>query len=256
MNDSVDIVAFQTRRMSLADSISYLENLFSREMKDRNADFIIMPEKWIDTEFMEYSESLSNILQFFMDFSKRSGNTVIPGSFAVKRSNGLFNSSPVISGGEILGWQDKISLFSREKERYTPGNRTEVFEAQGLKFTVSVCYDSDFPYYTRMAALEGSEIMFSPALIHKDFHDMWKIYIEARALENRLPFVSINSLSDPFNGGSMISVPVRYMFGAKLSTKSYGENEVIEERVSLEGLRELREARLKEDPGSYGFRKK
>lgn len=255
MKGEVEIVAFQTRRRSLSDSVDYLYSDFTGVMKDKKADFVIMPEKWIDTEFRENSAELERILDFFRKFTENNGNTIIPGSFSLRRGKELYNSAPVISHGKILGWQDKISLFSREKEIYTAGKTMRIFDAQGIRFSVSVCYDSDFPYYTRMAAMNGSEIMFSPALIHKDFHDMWKIYIEARALENRIPFVSINSLSEPFNGGSMISVPVKYMFGAKLETRSFGSNEIIDEEIVLDGLAELRKARLEEDPGSYRFPK-
>ncbi len=256
MTRELDIIALQTRRMTLSDSMMYLINDFTHELEGKTADFIIMPEKWIDEVFEEDSLNLKKIIRFFQEFTEKNRATIIPGSFSVKRDEGVFNSAPVISRGEILGWQDKISLFSREKESYTPGTEAKLFELPGLKFTVSICYDSDFPYYSRLAAINGSEIMFNPALIHKDFHDMWKIYVEARALENRLPFVSVNSLSDPFGGGSMISVPEKYLFGAKLKTRTYGEKELITEKISLDGISELREARLEEDPGSYGLREK
>lgn len=253
MVDKVSVFAFQTRRMSAKGSVGYLSNQFPDLLADRRPYFIVMPEKWVTDIMDEDSEDLSRILTFFIELSDKTDSVIIPGSFSVKRGVKLFNSSPVIAGGKILGWQDKITLFNREKESYASGTEAKIFESSGLKFTVSVCYDSDFPYYARMAAMRGSEIMINPALIHRDFHDMWKIYVEARTLENRLPFVSVNSLSDPFNGDSMISVPEKYMFGAKLNTRIYGNRETIHETLSLDGLKEMRDVRLSEDPGSYGF---
>ncbi|AKA48690.1 hypothetical protein IX51_05795 [uncultured archaeon] len=251
MTDTLSIVGLQTRRKSLNDAMMYLVNEFTEDLTGKDPDFVVMPEKWITDTLDADSEELGKILLFFREFSEKTGSTIIPGSFSVKREDGLFNSSPVISEGKLLGWQDKISLFSREKETYASGTRAMIFENLDLKFSVAICYDSDFPYYARLAAMRGSELMLNPALIHKDFHDMWKIYIEARSLENRLPFVSINSLSDPFLGNSLIAVPRKYMFGAKLKTKSYGDAHVITETLNIDGLRDMREERLGEDPGSY-----
>lgn len=250
----LDIMAFQTTIMPYSEAMDYLVKKVEHEVRNNSPDFIVLPEKWISDILPEDSDELSGLLDYFCSISRETGAAIIPGSLSVQRENGLFNSSPVIVDGKTAGWQDKVSLFRREKEKYAPGRSAMTFKYGHLKFAVSVCYDSDFPYYTRMAALNGAEIMINPALIHGEFHDMWKIYIEARSLENRMPFISVNSLSEPFRGGSMFAVPVRYMFGAKLKTESFGEATFIHRAVDTEGLLELREERLLEDPGSYGFK--
>lgn len=250
-HDDVSVTVFQTRRMTADRAMEYLSGTVLPEIERRKSDFLVMPEKWVTDQFSTDSGTLDDILSFFMDISESAGTTSVPGSFSVRRGDKLYNSAPVISEGRIMGWQDKISLFRQEKSSYTAGSSTGVFSVNGMKVSVSVCYDSDFPYYARMAALNGSEIMFNPALIHGDFHDMWKIYIEARALENRIPFVSVNSLSEPFRGNSIISLPERYMFGAKLNTRVLGKDPAISVTLSLDGLAELRRDRLNEDPGEY-----
>lgn len=250
----IRILAFQTRRMSYDEAIGYLERTLTEALSSNDHDIVVLPEKWVNDIMDSESEKLIRILDFFRDLSQRHGSIIVPGSFSVSRDGELFNSAPVIYSGKVLGWQDKISLFRKEKDSYTSGKEAMLFDSGEMKFGVSVCYDSDFPYYSRIAAIKGAEMMINPALIHGDFHDMWKIYIEARSLENRLPFISINSLSEPFRGGSMISVPTRYMFGAKLSTESYGNSETIRRTISIEGLREMRRERIDEDPGTYAFR--
>lgn len=254
MSGNINILAFQTRRRSYADAMTYLHGEFSDQINGSRPDFIVMPEKWVTDPMKEESQEMSTLLSFFLDLSERMDSVIVPGSFSVIREGALYNSSPVICSGKLAGWQDKISLFRMEKEKYTPGTDSRIFEAKGIRFAVSVCYDSDFPYYSRMAAMNGAELIINPVLIDGNFHDMWRVYVEARALENRLPFISVNSLSEPFLGNSILAVPEKYLFGARLNTRTYRSSPVIRRKISLDGLEELRTERLNEDPGSYGFK--
>lgn len=254
MVSELDVLAFQTRRMVLADTESYILNEIAPTMREKAPDIMVLPEKWMTAPLKDGSEELMKSLAPFLDLSRETDSLIVPGSFSILRDGGLFNSSPAISDGKILGWQDKISLFRDEKKKYAPGRECRIFKHKNLAFTISVCYDSDFPYYSRLAAKGGSEVMLNPALIHRDFHDMWRLYVEARAIENRLPFVSVNSLSDPFNGGSMIVGPEKYLFGAKLNTRTFDHSAYFTGTLDISNLKELREERLAEDPGYYGFR--
>ena len=46
-------------------------------------------------------------------------------------------------------------------------------------------------------------VIFNPSLIRKDFHREWHLYVKTRSLENRIPVISINSISDDFMGEAM-----------------------------------------------------
>ncbi len=255
MDQELGILAFQTRRMGSDAALDYIKESILPVVESSSPDIVVMPEKWVTEPFSQDSEMLGSIISSFAEMSEEHECVIVPGSFSVRRNQGLYNTSPAVSSGKVLGWQDKISLFRDEKKNYTPGQDCKIFSGSGIRFTISVCYDSDFPYYSRIAAMNGSDIMLNPALIHHDFREMWRLYIQARSLENRLPFVAVNSLSDPFLGGSMIVGIEKYMFGARLKTELAGDKRYFLARISTEGLRELRAERLSEDPGTYGIRK-
>ncbi len=253
MEGVLNILAFQSKRMPLFHTSKYLEKEVFPTIRDMEPDIVVMPEKWVNESLCENSSDLDYLLDPFLDLSTKNSSVIVPGSFSLIRGERLFNSSPAIFNGKIIGWQDKISLFRDEKKEYTPGDRCMIFDANNLKFSISVCYDSDFPYYARIAANKGSEIMLNPALIHMDFHDMWQLYIEARALENRLPFVAVNSISEEFGGNSIVTQMERYLFGVKLITRRFKNEPFFTMKLDLSGLKDLREERLSEDPGIYGF---
>ena len=71
----------------------------------------------------------------------------------------------------MVGYQDKIVPFNREKSRITPGRVMKVFSGEDLTFSVPVCYDLDFPFFSKISSLNGVRIIFNPSLIRGDFHE-------------------------------------------------------------------------------------
>ena len=249
----VDIAAVQAPRMSIDEAYEYVSGKLEESLKGTEYDVLLMPEKWINGNIEEAAEGIGRIIRHFTELSRDTGSVIVPGSFSVYRNGKLFNSAPVIFNGKILGWQDKIALFREEKKYYTQGKEIRVFDAAGLKIGVAVCYDADFPYFTKVAVSKGAEIMLNPSLIVKKFHDMWYIYIKSRSLENRVPYVSVNSISDPFYGSSIITRPEPYDFGVKLYYETFSDETVIKSRVNISTLRDLISTRFQEDPGSYSL---
>lgn len=251
--DSAKVIGVQAPRMPLDEAQQYLTGEFADSLRGKQYDILLMPEKWINGNIEQAAKGIWDILEYFTDLSLNSGAIIVPGSFSVYRSGKLFNSSPVIYDGKIIGWQDKIALFREEKKYYSPGRDINVFDAKGLKIGVAVCYDADFPYFTKVAVSKGVEIMLNPSLIVEKFHDMWYIYIKSRSLENRVPYVSVNSISDPFNGASIITKPEPYDFGVKLKYEKFGKESIIESTIDVSSIRDLILKRFDEDPGLYGL---
>ena len=158
----------------------------------------------------------------------------------------------MISDGRILGWSDKISLYRIEKNEYSQGREISVFEADGIKFGVAVCYDLDFPYYTKIAIRKGARILFNPSLIIKQFHEMWHIYVRGRSLENRIPVISVNSSSEPLGGNSLGTSFVQLERGVILESQM-AKQSVLSYELDMSGIDDMIESRMNEDPGKYSF---
>ena len=248
----IRITGIEVPLSSHAEGLIAIEGNIVQIMEEKRPDFLILPEKWIMEKYKEGSTDLSKIMGSFQKMSKEFGTTIIPGSFSVFRNGSLYNTSPVISDGRILGWSDKISLYRIEKNEYSPGREISVFEADGIKFGVAVCYDLDFPYYTKIAIRKGARILFNPSLIIKQFHEMWHIYVRGRSLENRLPVISVNSSSEPLGGNSLGTSLVQLERGVILESHM-AKQSVLSYELDMSGIDNMIESRMNEDPGKYSF---
>lgn len=246
------VLCVQAERIVSGNAYDYVEQL-KHDVEGYTFDMMVLPEKWISSEFQRDSELLSELLSQFRDISERHSSVVIPGSYSIWRDDSLYNSAPVIDNGKILGFQDKISLFLKENGRYTRGKEINTFRAGGVTIAVPVCYDLDFPYYAKLSVDRGAEMLINPSLIASDFREMWYIYVRGRSLENRLPVVSVNSSSSPFNGGSVVTGMHPRNGGIILENSSMGRESMKLFETDVEGLREFVRSRRAEDPGMYGL---
>ena len=223
----------QSRRMTLNDAIEYLSS-----MKPDQNEILVFPEKFITTRIN------SNDLERILD-SIKFNNTVILGSLSFE-NRFLFNRSFIIRDKKVTGWQDKINLYRSEATKYTPGNELKIFDMGNYKAGILVCYDLDFPDYARMLFREHCDIIFNPSLIRKDFHKEWHWYVKTRALENRIPVISINSISDDFMGDSIIAYPHREEGGVRLDIIKQKMNDIVY-TLDTDAYVTSREERLREE---------
>ena len=246
------IASVQAPRCGMSSAAGYAASL-ARELETIDPDLVVLPEKWVTDRLDQDSADLWAILGVFMDLSSSSGSSVVPGSFSIIRNDKVYNSSPFIRNGRLLGFQDKISPYRNERSVYEPGRDISVFDAGSTRISIAVCYDLDFPYYTKVAVARGARMLVNPSLIVRDFHEMWHIYVRGRSLENRIPIVSVNSLSDPFAGGSLVTWMEYteggvFLKGTESNTAPVTVAEVDERNVDGPLM-----ARFNEDPGDYGF---
>ncbi|WP_337860521.1 carbon-nitrogen hydrolase family protein [Ferroplasma sp.] len=227
------IRAIQSHRMPFDSSLEILS-----EINSNPDDIIVFPEKFITTKIDAHG--LKRILDVI-----NINNTIILGSLSYIDQN-LYNRSFIIKNKQIIGWQDKINLYSKESIYYTPGSELKLFAVNGLKIGILVCYDLDFPDYPRFLFRQHCDIIFNPSLIRKDFHDEWHLYANARALENRIPVVSVNSISDDFLGDSIVVIPETCEGGVRINSITSRYNDIVAD-INTENYIDSREKRLAEE---------
>ncbi len=130
--------------------------------------------------------------------------TIIPGAFYEKSENIVSINSPIIGPeGEIIGKQEKIHPYDYEKETVKPGTEAKIFNTS-CKFGIMICYDTVFPGVAETLTRKGAEILFSPSRIIKEGIEPWKMYVQVRSLENRIPIIAPNVKDSKFGGNSLI----------------------------------------------------
>lgn len=114
------------------------------------------------------------------------------------RNNDLFNTAIVVHKGHLLGHYSKCSAYMKFHRQ---GREFPVFEHKGLKFGVVICSDGGFIEPSRLLALQGAKVIFSPHFnnISKDSLIGHFMHVRAdhtaRAVENRVYFVRGNNVS-------------------------------------------------------------
>jgi omega-amidase len=179
-----------------------------------DSDIVCLPELW-------YSKILTNFETEFVKIitvAKEYNMTVIPGAFlekSKKTENGaslLRISCPVITNeGTILGSQLKIHPFGRQRKVISAGNKVQVFQSSSTKFGIGICYDIVFPEISRALVKKGADILFFPSKIRHEGIKPWHMYVQVRALENRVPIAAPNvcDINKVYKGKS-ISVDFNY----------------------------------------------
>jgi predicted amidohydrolase len=248
----IKIAGMEMTLSSHDEAVDLIRHRISPFIAKEKPDFVVLPEKWILQRYRENTDPLNEIMDMFCDISGKYDCTIVPGSLGISRNGKLYNSAPVISEGKIAGWSDKISLYRMEKNEFSSGDQIEVFNGSGIRFSVAVCYDLDFPYYTKVAIRKGARLLINPSLIHERFHEMWHIYVTGRSLESRIPVISVNSASPPLNGGSVGTI-LEEEEGGVMIRKVRASGSVLSYALDIEKTIPLIEKRMDEDPGIYSI---
>jgi omega-amidase len=187
---------------SVAKTILHAVDL-ARKAAEREADIICLPEHWLPEKTVPTPVSPLPSLQ---SLAVEYGVSIVGGAFYERVKGQTRLSSPIIrDDGTLAGRQFKVHLFRSERKKAMPGNGYSIFQLNGYKIGVLVCYDVDFPEPSRIYALKGAELMLCPSRIVKPGVTPWQQYVTVRCLENRIPIVAPNVFSPPwFTGHSVI----------------------------------------------------
>jgi len=200
----VRAAAVQTRPITSSPQKTIEQGVrLARRAAEKEADVICLPEHWLPEKTIPTPVDPIPALQ---KLAREYGVIIAAGAFYERQQGHLRLSCPVIGpSGRVLGRQFKVHPFGREKKIVKPGNKYEIFRANGFKFGVLVCYDVDFPEASRTFALKGAELLLCPSRIIREGTFPWHQYVIVRSLENRLPIVAPNVYAPPyFTGHSCI----------------------------------------------------
>ncbi len=195
-----NILQIQINPVSCEPDLNFegLKRIFANFKKlGRKADLLILPEFWTlgwePERFIEFAEDENGkTIKFLKDFALENNISIIGGTFPRKTKEGFKNSCPIISfKGELLGFYDKIHLFDLENKVLTSGDEPCVFNLDGMKVGLSVCYDLRFPRLFDVY-LNNADLIVNmaawPSVRIKDYATL----SAARALEGQVYFAGVN----------------------------------------------------------------
>ena len=115
---------------------------------------------------------------------------VVAGTFLLAHGDGRYrNRCDVFAPQGAHLWQDKLQLTGFEKGLgvIEGGDALKVFDLDGVRTGVAVCYDSEFPLPVRAQAEAGARLLLVPSCTDTDAGaTRVRVGCLARALENRV----------------------------------------------------------------------
>ena len=117
----IDLLAIQMSSVigQLEANIAKAEQLLEEALVTRKADFVFLPEVWTVgwdcPSFVDCAEKIDDAhsVKMLQKIAKKYNVNIIGGSFIEQRTEGLFNTCPVINrNGELVCTYKKNHLFS------------------------------------------------------------------------------------------------------------------------------------------------
>ncbi len=196
-------------KLGLIQTVSYSSNesalkKVSQSLKTlgrKEIDIVTLPEQWLkNNRIANFDQEFDSFKKIARDFSM----TIIPGAFYQRKKSKFVISAPVIGPkGEIIDIQEKIHPFDYEQKLVMPGRETKVFKTN-CKFGIIICYDMVFSDVANSLVKKGADVLFSPSRIVRRGVKPWQLYLQVRALENRVPILAANIQNYRFGGKSAI----------------------------------------------------
>lgn len=185
--------------------------------------------------------------------------TAIISSFPEKEENGnIYISAAVINkDGELLGVVRKSLLWGRERAIFNVGEiKYPIFKIESAKVGILICYEMEFPEPSRLLALKGAELIVCPSVWSVAASRRWDIQLPARALDNTVFILGVNTVGNNTCGKSKLVGPM----GDVLAETSDSREEVLLRTVDLQSLywardenRYLEDYRTKLTPGGQSI---
>ncbi len=95
--------------------------------------------------------------------AKELGVVVVAGFCELAQSGEVHNSAALIDASGLRAVYRKAHLWDREKEIFTAGSAAPpVLDTPFGRISMVICYDLEFPEWTRLAALQGAELLCVP----------------------------------------------------------------------------------------------
>lgn len=191
---------------------------YATRARDAGAALVAFPEQallgWNPTS-SKGAEDLDGDLVHSLMGCARDHRIGLVGSIRERVKGGTRNTAIAFdSGGRTVAAYAKRHLFTPggEEQAYLPGDRPAVFECEGMRFGIAICYDLRFPEdFAGYRALRADAVLVLAAWPHERLRH-WRLFLRARALDNRLYVAGVSYArgTTPFgtySGGSAVADP-------------------------------------------------
>jgi len=187
--------------------------IIKRLLQNVSGDLFVLPEmgltsypKLTKESLLKHAEKLDGYLVTELTKIAKDKNACIIVGMPEVDDDKIYNTTVVVGPNGLIASHQKSHLFMEEKGSFTPGKtKPSIFEWQGNKIGLGVCYDYMFPEFWRKMALDGARLFCNTA----NFISNYGLPImRTRSIENGVFSITTNRTGvdgkEVFTGGSEI----------------------------------------------------
>ena len=199
-------VTFNSAVSRIQDNLDKMAS-WVKQAKNQEAQLICFPELNVTgystkPEIKGCAESIPGPSSDRLVQMAQEHQIVILAGMAEKDDKGrIFASHLVVTPENISGIYRKIHIAPPERKVFSPGNSVPLFEIEGVKVGIQLCYDAHFPELSTRMAIDGADIIFMPHASPRGTPSQklasWLRHLTARAFDNSVFIVACNQ-----NGGN------------------------------------------------------
>jgi predicted amidohydrolase len=181
-----------------------------KSAREKGADIICFPELNVtgygtDGKIASAAEEIpGEITGKLADISYGYGIIILAGMAEKNTAGYIYASHLVVKPDGYTGVYRKLHIAPVETGIFNPGNEVPLFEAEGVKFGIQLCYDAHFPELSAKMALLGADVIFMPHASPRgtpvEKERSWMRHLPARAFDNGLFIVACNQCGESSAG--------------------------------------------------------
>jgi len=189
---------------------------FIKEASKEGAKLILFPEMSFDIFFPRFRADMKHfnlaepipgpMVEIFKDIAEKEKIAVVFNMFEEEMAGEYYDCTPVISKeGKYLGKSRMMHIAElpnyNEKYYYWQGNSDyPVFDMNGFKIGIAICYDRHFPEQMRILTLKGADLILVPTATSIDeFKNIWEIEMQAASVTNQVYIAVSNRIGTEGN---------------------------------------------------------
>lgn len=204
-------IVFETKKTNYKKTMFFIKKAASL-----NCDAAVLPEMF-DTGFSMNVSAVADNGEtdlLLSEMAKKYGIYIIAGFAARDHESGKYKNIAGIYNREGI----RIASYAKmhpfplvdEGRYYTAGKSPVIFDIDGMKSSVFICYDLRFPEVFRRVAKQVQSI-FVIANWPSSRKDHWETLLKARAIENQCFVIGVNRIGadadNTYSGSSVIYNP-------------------------------------------------
>ena len=145
--------------------------------------------------------------QAMSQWARELGVWLVGGSIPEQEGHRLYNTAFVFDPkGQEIARHRKVHLFDiaveggqvfRESDTFTPGDRVTIFDAEGMRFGLCICFDFRFPELARAMTLQGAQVLLVPGAFNMTTGPAhWELLFRQRAVDNQIFTLGVSCARD------------------------------------------------------------